>query len=127
MEQRKPLSSITKEEEEELRLVFKECIDMDGETASTYVAKWFADRNFDMPAKTTKQTSIYLKPCEYRMPNGETKWQLLLTKDEVNACYAFTNKCRIEGKRLPIPQNVLNKLAEMYISANNITVNGGGT
>jgi len=34
MEQRRPISSLTKEEEAELKEIFKECLEMDGETSS---------------------------------------------------------------------------------------------
>ena len=126
MEQRRPLSSLTKEEEAELKEIFKECLEMDGETSSAYVERWFINHNFDIPQKHNDKIPDPNILHGYHLANGETKWELLMTKEEINACYNFVRDCRIKGVKLPIPQNVINKLGEMYVSANNIIVNGGG-
>lgn len=126
MEQRRPISSLTKEEEAELKEIFKECLEMDGETSSAYVERWFINHNFDIPQKHNDKIPDLDKPHAYRLATGEIKWEILLTKEEVNACYDFVKECRAKGIKIPIPRNALNKLFEAYVSANDIIVNGGG-
>ena len=50
------------------------------------------------------------------------RYHLLLTKSEVNKLYELLNK----HKKHEIPVNIRRQINDLYISANDIVVNGGG-